>query len=178
MVETTWETWKKAYPQSKALSTDQGWSRDYDRYPYGDYRTNNDALFFPVGVKDQRLPAKERVLGIVNERKAAKAYRFNSFPTSGIGVRKDVFSGYNLILVGSQEYNFLQIYVQADGLEFEAVQDKLPIVMQDNEGNSWNIFGEAVAGPRAGQQLERTRSFLGYWIAWGAFYEGLEIYGQ
>lgn len=178
VLETSWKTWQKLYPQSKVVSTDTGWSRNYDRYPYGDYRTNNNALFFPVSVNDQRLPAKERVLGIVTERKAAKAYRFNSFPQTGVGIRKDVFSGSNLILVGSQEHNFLQAYVQPDDLAFEAIQDELPVVMQDNEGNRWNLFGEAISGPRAGQQLEETRSFIGYWVAWGAFYEGLEIYGQ
>lgn len=178
VVETSWGTWKKLYPESQVVSTNTGWSRNYDRYPYGDYRTNNNSLFFPVSVNDTRLPAKERVLGIVTERKAAKAYRFNSFPTTGVGLRKDVFAGDNLILIGSQEFNILQVYVQPENLNFEAVQNEFPVVMRDNEGNRWNLFGEAVSGPRVGQKLPETRSFIGYWVAWGAFYEGLEIYGQ
>ncbi len=178
VLETTWGTWKALYPQSQVVSTDTGWSRNYDRYPYGDYRTNNNSLFFPVGVNDTRLPAKERVLGVISSTKAAKAYRFDSFPETGIGVLTDEFREYDLVIVGSQEANFLQAYVQPDGLIFEAVQNKLPTVMQDNEGNTWNIFGEAVSGPRMGQKLEETRSFIGYWVAWGAFYEGLAIFGQ
>ncbi|MBX2872318.1 MAG: DUF3179 domain-containing protein [Saprospiraceae bacterium] len=176
VVETTWGTWKELYPQSKVVSTETGWSRNYDRYPYGDYRTNNNSLFFPVGVNDSRLPAKERVLGVISATKAAKAYRFSSMPDNGVGVFTDVFREYNLVIVGSQEANFMQAYVQPEGLTFEPVQDKLPIVMRDDEGNTWNIFGEAVAGPRMGQKLLETRSFIGYWVAWGAFYEGLAIF--
>jgi hypothetical protein len=49
------------------------------------------------------------------------------------------------------------------------------VILEDNEGNKWNIFEEAVAGPRVGQKLTATTSFMGYWFAWGAFYPGIEI---
>jgi len=176
VLETTWATWKKLYPTSKIVSTNTGWNRNYDRYPYGDYRTNNNSLFFPVAVNDDRLPSKERVLGVISGTKAAKAYRFSHFPAIGIGVITDTFREYNLVVVGSQEFNFMAAYQQPGSLTFEAVTGKLPIAMQDNEGNQWNVFGEAVSGPRVGQQLEAAKSFIGYWVAWGAFYQGLDIY--
>lgn len=76
-VETTWETWKIIAPSSKFLSDNTGFSRDYNRYPYGSYRTNNN-LLFPIAHTDARLPLKERVHAIIVNDKV-KAYRFEDF---------------------------------------------------------------------------------------------------
>ncbi|MEM9937151.1 MAG: DUF3179 domain-containing protein, partial [Bacteroidota bacterium] len=48
VLETSWSTWKKLYPTAEVLSTNTGFSRNYSRYPYGDYRTNDNNLIFPV----------------------------------------------------------------------------------------------------------------------------------
>ena len=49
--------------------------------------------------------------------------------------------------------------------------------MKDQEGNKWNIFGEAVEGPRTGSQLTATSSYNAYWFAWGTFWPGAKIFG-
>jgi len=78
-VETSWETWKAAYPTAKVMAEEQdGFSFDYRVYPYGDYNVNHQSISFPVEVRDDRLPAKERVHGIILNGKM-KIYRFNSF---------------------------------------------------------------------------------------------------
>jgi len=50
--------------------------------------------------------------------------------------------------------------------------------MEDSEGNTWDVFGLAISGPRQGEQLTPTQSFMGYWFSWGAFYPNPEIYDQ
>jgi len=35
MVETTWRSWKKEHPDTLVLSLNTGYSRDYNRDPYG-----------------------------------------------------------------------------------------------------------------------------------------------
>jgi hypothetical protein len=47
-------------------------------------------------------------------------------------------------------------------LTFTAVNNSLPVVMVDQEGNQWNVFGEAVSGTRIGQKLGATQSYIGY----------------
>jgi len=37
--------------------------------------------------------------------------------------------------------------------------------MIDNEGTEWDVFGIALAGLRVGTQLQRTNSFIAYWLA-------------
>ena len=61
-------------------------------------------------------------------------------------------------------------------LHFRPTDSALPIIMTDQEGNLWDLFGVAVSGPRQGQQLKPVNSGLGYWFTFGAMYPGSEIY--
>lgn len=181
MVETSWRMWKQMYPDARVVSDDTGFDRPYDRYPYRDYRTNHDFLIAPISVEDERLPAKERVLGVIIDDKA-RAYRLAQLPAQGVSVIQDKFRSTELVIVGSLSDNYMVAYGRAleDGtlLDLTAVNNALPVVMEDQEGNRWDIFGEAVSGPRQGTRLPQTRSFIGYWLAWGTFYPGLPIYQQ
>lgn len=183
-VETTWKSWKNMFPSSKIVSTNTGFNRSYGDYPYinfsgQDYRIENNFLLFPVNPRDERLPLKERVLGVILEEKV-RAYRFESFTNGEIDIIHDQINNRPIVVAGSQTYNWMVAFesVLADGtqLTFSPLQDQGDKIMIDNEGNSWNLWGEAVEGQRIGSKLTKTTSFIGYWVAWGAFYPGLEIY--
>ena len=60
---TTWADWKKLHPQTKVLSRDTGFRRDYGRSPYGDYDQNGD-IYFPLSFRSSQYHPKERVIGI------------------------------------------------------------------------------------------------------------------
>lgn len=172
LLETNWETWKSLYPSSKVLSTETGFSRTYGSSPYGDYSSNNDFFLFPVP-KDERLPSKERVLAVVYER-SAKTYRFQNFTSTHI--IRDTFRGRNLLIIGNE--NFMISFELEDALyelEFEYIFRGTEILLKDNEGTQWNVFGEAISGPRTGEFLGRSPAFMGYWFSIPAFYE-TEIY--
>ncbi len=180
IVETTWKTWKEMYPATKVLSNFTGFSRNYDIYPYGDYKTNHQNLLFRVNPDDNRLPRKDRVLGvIVNEE--ARVYQVAKL-SDEIQTINDSYNGEDIVVLGSKSKNFLVAFNRAliDGtiLDFEALSNEGPIVMEDNEGNKWDIFGEAVSGPRKGVRLKHSTSFIGYWMAWGAFYPNADIFQQ
>ncbi len=179
LVEMNFNTLREMYPEAQVMNTNTGFNRNYERYPYGDYKTNNTSLIFPVNNSDNRVSNKERVLGVVvNEQ--VMIYRFNSFKDQSTNVVQNKFIGKDLVVVGSQEKNFLAAYesVLPDGtaLTFEAIQGQLPIVMRDNEGNEWDVFGKAISGARKGQTLPEVLNYIGYWFSWAAFNESLEIY--
>ncbi len=180
IVETSWANWKARYPDTEVMTTETGHDRDYDRYPYGSYRTNSQ-LIFPIDIQDDRLPLKERVLGIIRNGKA-KVYRFSDFAESGNQVIQDEFEGQQIVIVGNRTDNFLLAFGRelADGtlLEFSSANDteKSEAILVDQEGNYWDIFGEAIEGPRSGEVLPITESYIGYWFSWGAFYPNAEIY--
>lgn len=51
-VKTTLGDWLEQHPDSKILSTDTGYNRNYQRYPYGSYYTD-EQIIFPVRNQDQ-----------------------------------------------------------------------------------------------------------------------------
>lgn len=179
LIETTWQTWKAMFPDSKVLSLQTGFDRSYGFYPYGNYKTNHDQLLFPIETDDLRLPRKQRGLGVIVEG-GVSFYPFDRFEAPVV-VRQDDFRSASLVIAGSKQQNFLVAYErrQADGtlLAFQAVEETgNPAIMRDQEGNEWNLFGEALTGPRTGAMLKPTQSFIGYWFSWGAFYLRPEIF--
>jgi len=183
-VETTWKTWKEMFPQTKVVSHQTGFSRNYNNYPYGDYKTNNNSFIFPVTSQDNRIPNKERVLGVISAetKDRVKVYRLASFEGEN-AVKHDNFGSYTLVLAGSKKNNFLVAFdrtlTNGTILTFSPTsfsQGLSPVILSDTEGNTWNVFGEAVSGPRTGQKLKPVISFIGYWFSWGAFYPNPEIF--
>lgn len=69
---TTWAAWKKAHPGTSVMTTRTGHYRDYENDPYARYY-ESPGVMFSAGVRDDRLPQKARVFGLV-VGKDAKAY--------------------------------------------------------------------------------------------------------
>lgn len=170
--ETDWQTWKALYPNSRVLSINTGFSRVYGRSPYGDYNTNNDRFLFPVP-KDGRLPSKQRVHAILDGTDA-KAYTFNNFSSSNI--IRDSFKGKSYLVVGNPKFIVsFELTGEVDSLLFEYIYSGSETLLRDNEGTEWNVFGEAISGPRIGQSLGDSPALMGFWFSLPAFYN-TEIY--
>ena len=67
-----WSDWKSAYPETKVLSIDTGFKKDYEKNVYENYYKHN-LILFDVQNKDERLKNKARVFGIALDG-AARAY--------------------------------------------------------------------------------------------------------
>jgi hypothetical protein len=78
LIETKWSTWNAMYPNTKLLTRDTGYSRDYETSPYRGYIENNDLIFYPSDYNDNRLLKKQRVHAIVIGDNA-KVYTFKNF---------------------------------------------------------------------------------------------------
>jgi len=178
VVETTWFTWKEMYPETSVMTTQTGFRAPYGLYPYGSFKTDNSLLFNVNNTGDSRLHRKERVVG-VNVGNSSKVYPISSFG-SDVTVLNDSVGDMNVVATGSSSKNFGVIFNRqledCTVLDFSAVQGQLPVMMSDNEGNQWDIFGTAVSGPRVGTQLEKTNSYIAYWYAWTAFFPNAAIY--
>ncbi len=187
VIETTWKTWRSMYPKSKVLSTKTGFGRNYDAYPYRDYRTNDNALLFNIIPDDRRIPRKERVIGVVIDGEV-KVYRFSSLPQEkgvgsnvfyGKGIIKDVFKGQQIIIVGDEKRNILVAFENtlSSGRLGNYVYSDLPNgILTDQSGNVWDIFGVAISGPLRGQRLKSPQFIVGYWMAFGSFFPNATIY--
>lgn len=177
VIETSWSSFRMFYPNAMVLSQNTGYSPNYSQYPYGDYKTSNRLIFEADNPTDTRLHKKERVHGIIKSLAKTTVYPINHFPAA-MTVFEDTIDGMEVVVAGSSEKNFAVSFLM-DGnapASFTALQDQLPVILEDNEGNKWDVFGKAVSGPRAGDQLTPTTSFTAYWFAWTAFYPGSDIY--
>lgn len=74
LTHTSWAAWHARHPRTEVLSTDTGFTRDYGRDPYDGY-DKIQRLMFDVQHRDERLPAKAWVLGLVVDGQA-KAFPF------------------------------------------------------------------------------------------------------
>ncbi|MDA1372102.1 MAG: DUF3179 domain-containing protein [Proteobacteria bacterium] len=179
VLETTWGNWLAMYPQTLVLMIEETeFSFPYEFYPYGFYRSDNSVLYNVTDLSDNRLHRKERVLGItVGEN--SKVYPITNF-ASDVSVINDRVGNMDVVSVGSSSNNFGAVFNRqledCTVLDFSPIENQSPIVMVDNEGSQWDLFGVATSGPRAGTQLQKTNSFVAYWFAWAAFFPGAEIY--
>ena len=177
VIETTWKTWKEMFPSSKVLSTNTGFSRNYQSYPYGDYRTNHNTLIFSIEPDDNRIPRKERVLGVIIDGQA-KVYRFSSL-TSNSGLIEDTFNGESVVVAGDAQKNIMVAFEKKlpDGsIPDFTIDNSGSGLLKDQFGNIWDAFGEAVSGPLSGQKIRSPQFIIGYWMAFGSFYPNAEIY--
>ncbi|MDX2443933.1 MAG: DUF3179 domain-containing (seleno)protein [Bacteroidales bacterium] len=101
--------------------------------------------------------------------------------TTEIIVIHDEVEGVPMVIVGSVGSHFIVSFkndIEGNPRDFEPLQNSLPLIMKDSEGNKWDITGKAVDGPRKGDFLHPSSSFMGYWFSWGTFFEGAKIYGE
>lgn len=172
-VETKWSTWRNAYPESMVLNTSTGFNRDYKRFPYNDYRTNDNTILFPITNEDNRLPAKDRVLGVRNGE-SFRAFPFNTNHHE-LEVVTDHFDGMNLVVARSTTRNFIVAFQAAPGLTYTALSDvDFPMIIEDSNGIQYDLLG--FTSDHASEQLVRPEQFMGYWFSWGTFYPDIEIF--
>ena len=109
---TTWEKWVKKYPNTKVLSRETGFNRDYRQGPYEGYE-NSRRLFFKVSHSAPKTyHPKERVIGIEVDGKF-KAYPFKELSTQGLTEFTDQFAGKTFVIEWDEE-------AQSSGIRDEA----------------------------------------------------------
>lgn len=165
-------------PQTLLLIEELEFNFSYERYPYGTYRIDSSLSFSANNLSDNRLHRKERVLGIT-VGDSSKVYPINRFAAS-VSVVNDRVGDMDVVVTGSSNQNFAVVFNRqledCTTLDFSPVANQLPVVMIDNEGNQWDVFGTAISGQRAGTQLQKTNSYIAHWFAWTAFFPGADIY--
>ena len=95
LTHTRWQDWQQRHPDTRVLSTDTGYQRDYLRNPYAGYAMSRE-LYFPVQARDSRYHPKERVLGLELAGQF-KAYPFSELEKAG-GIVRDTFAGQQLVV--------------------------------------------------------------------------------
>ena len=179
--QTKWSTWKELFPEAMVLTTETGYSRNYDIFLYGeDYLDEDTPPLFPLTVDDKVVQTYKKREYIVIQKDididlaATKIFTIEDFD-SGISLETGEIGETQYVVAGSSNHDFAVGFERTldDGtiLNLEPVQNALPVIMEDQEGNKWDILGRAVEGPRQGEQLTPTLSYYGYEFAFGEFFK-------
>lgn len=180
---------KAAHPAGLVLSRETGFSRRYGENPYVGYDTIGSNPFLFSGPIDGRLAAMERVVTVSLDG-VDVAYPL-SFLTEA-GVINDTQAGLDLVVfhkpgassaLGSRMIAGAED-VGATGVFERKLDDQILTFRRDGDtivdaetGSTWNILGQAIDGPLAGEQLTLVVHADHFWFSWAAFKPDTIIYG-
>lgn len=183
MAIVSWASWRDAHPDGMVLTTETGYHRNYGRNPYVGYETSERLLTpaFQSTEIDERLPAKERVVGV---RSAGEAVAVRHAHLTESGVVEVELAGVPLVvwnLPGAS--SAIDAPELANGIDvgssgvFERTLDGRLLSFtrsgdgfRDSEtGSTWSLFGEATSGELAGSRLQAREFVDTFWFAWGTF---------
>ncbi len=174
----TWGGWKRLFPDTRVLSRDTGFNMNYVVDEYASYETS-PYLWAPVQPRDERLPVKERVLGVFA---GGRPHAFPWSVFSGSGIRPFALSGVDILLVWDSQRRYFAAFAArtSRGAAHFAPADSgksgLPMFVDEETGTLWNAAGLAIAGPLQGERLQPpSRSYSAYWFAWAAFWPDTEL---
>jgi hypothetical protein len=182
---------RAAHPGGLVLSRDTGFSRRYGENPYVGYDAIGQNPFLYDGPVDGRLPAMARVVtvnlpgegldlaypltilaevGVINDRQAGQdLVVFHTPGTSSALDARDIAAGADVGATGVFDPN-----LNGRKLTFAREGDR---IVDAQTGSAWNIFGQAVSGPLAGEALTRIVHADHFWFSWAAFRPDTLIYG-
>ncbi len=112
---TTWKDWKTRHPNTTVLSQETGHNRLYARDPYHGYLERSE-LMFPAEPQSDRLPAKERVLGVWSENKW-RAYPQSEFSAKHKRVEETI-EGRQLVVEFNPDANSLRVAKADKGIQW------------------------------------------------------------
>jgi hypothetical protein len=163
----SWRDWRARHPDTKVLSLDTGYERDYaGGQPYGDYFASAE-LMFPLLVPDQRLPPKDYVFALRADGRE-QAWPLGAF-TGGQVINARV-GDLPVVLVGDAATRTVRAY-HSGGHEFAAGSSPTTLVA---DGQDWQIEEDALVGPD-GARLARLPGHIAYWFAWQGFVDGAPL---
>lgn len=187
----SWGDFRAEFPDGRVLSRDQGIYPPelYSTQPYAGYDSSTNPFLFR-GTPDDRYPAMERVVAVRIDG-TNKAYPFSVISQERV-VNDEVAGTPILVVFGADDT--ASVLDSGDvatgravgvGLAFErAVGDEvLTFEVQGEDrfadretGSTWDLFGNALDGPLAGETLTPVVNTNELWFAWAAFNADAPVY--
>ena len=165
LVWTTWGRWRDRYPDTRVLTTDTGYARNYGRDPYGTYNPKGGyydarSTLFPRRNPDDRHHPKAVFMGA---RTPDGAVAFEKSTLLEEGTMTGELGGTPALAVADPRLSTGYVYLNPEDREFEH-------------------DGEAVVGADGTEHrpdelpLGRVHTFDAMWFAWSGFYPESNVY--
>ena len=185
LVLTTWGEWLTDHPDTTVLSLETGYysPTQYQREDdsasiYFSYRESAETMF-PVWIRDDRLRAKEEVLGLSVDD-VHKAYPLKV--VSEMRVVNDTVNGVDVVVIASSSSMDARAY-RGDGLTFERTDEDsgtgLPKLLVASDGSRWWVTEDAlVNADDESRTLPSMLANISFWFGWYAFHDDTLLYGE
>jgi hypothetical protein len=161
---TSWASWLKRHPDTKVLSLETGYDRDYTPgLPYGDYFASPN-LMFPALVVNDVLEAKDYVYAVRVDG-LAKAWQLIDFGDGA--VVNDRIGDLRVVLIGDAETRSVRAYLR-DDVVVRATEDPSVVLA----GSLPLKVTEEALVAEDGRSYERLPGHVAYWFAWQGFIAG------
>ena len=165
--------WSARYPDTRVLSLDTGFVRDYAEGAATKVDRDWPTTLFPVSHVDDRLPAKARVLGVIVDG-AHRAYPLEALERAGIV--HDKIGGQPVVLLSAGRGLGVTVYdatgLTIDRLEGE-IRDRDAI---DSTGQRWFTNDERLLNARNSTTRRALPAQAVYWFAWSGAYPDTTVW--
>lgn len=162
VVTTTWARWKTRNPDTRVLSLQTGYRRDYGAgVVYRDYFASPDLMFPAIVRNEEQVKRKDRVFGI-RDVAAAKAWPVEAFRDKH--VINDAVGTRDIVLIGDAATRTVRAY-DRKGHMFRDNEEQDRVTSDEGD---WRVTEAALVGP-GGQKLARVPGHLSYWFAWDGY---------
>lgn len=169
---TTWGEWLAANPDTKVLSQNTGFDRDYrPGAAYGKYFSSPD-LMFPVWKAPPEEPdlANKDAVWVVVADGVRKAYPIKDLKQSPVVL--DTIADVGVVLITDATSEAVRAY-RSQGRTLKLTNGQL----SDESGVTFQRTEDALVGSD-GSTLNRLPGHRTFWFSWGAFFPGNEYYRQ
>jgi len=164
LVWTTWLEWKEQYPDTRVLSTDTGYARNYARDPYGSYNPRegyyaNANTLFPALNEDDRYQTKQVFMGA---RTPDGAVAFDKNALLDAGTMTGELDGTPVVAVADPRLTTGYVYLNPDERAFSL--------------DGAEVQGEDGTYAPDDLPLTRVHTFDAMWFAWSGYYPETNVY--
>ena len=170
VVTTTWGEWRRRHPETRVLSRETGYARDYrEGAAYREYFAS-DRLMFGVPKLDNRLANKAEVLAV----RAADARAEPLAIAADFLARRTVYHdrvGATGFVVFTSAAGANRVYADT-GVRFVRWDGVGRAV--DSAGRTWRVDDAGLVGPD-GQARARLPAHRAFWFGWAAQYPGTRL---
>ena len=171
--QTSWGRWRAEHPTTLMLAVV---SSQVAFDPYQNYYGAPDAGVVGRKRTDNRLPVKEKVIG-VRLGGEVKAYSFTALARDR--VVNDTVGGVPLVIVfDGASFSGAVYRRELAGSDLTFTPGSTPFSIVDTQsGSTWDgLSGRATSGADSGMQLDQIPITYGFWFGWVDFYPETTVY--
>ncbi len=172
LVTTTWGEWKRRHPDSKVLSLETGYSRNYDEGVAYRHYFATDELMFSISTSDSRLNNKDEILALTfpeysEDTMAIAASFLQDKPVYANRLGSVEF----VVLTDSSGAN--RVY-EAKNHRFVKYDQDVSLI--DSEGMKWKLSEDRL---KSGDlTLARLPAHRAFWFGWHSAFPNTQLIRQ